>query len=65
MLHICGMFTRDNGHFFNCEKIGDFTAELRVQAQYDELYDQAGIMVRLDRLCQSRNRDVRREGSPE
>jgi uncharacterized protein len=41
-------FTRDNGHFFNCETNGDFTAELRVRAQYDELYDQAGIMVRID-----------------
>jgi hypothetical protein len=39
---------RDNGHFFNCETNGDFTAELRVRAQYDELYDQAGIMVRID-----------------
>jgi Protein of unknown function (DUF1349) len=28
-------FNRDNGHFFNCETNGDFTAELRVQAQYD------------------------------
>ena len=43
-------FNRDNGHFFNCETNGDFTAELRVQAQYDELYDQAGIMVRLRRI---------------
>ena len=44
-------FNRDNGHFFNCETNGDFTAELRVQAQYDELYDQAGIMerIRVDR----------------
>jgi regulation of enolase protein 1 (concanavalin A-like superfamily) len=41
-------FTRDNGHFFHCKTTGDFTAELRVQARYDELYDQAGIMVRLD-----------------
>jgi len=44
-------FNRDNGHFFNCETNGDFTAELRVQAQYDELYDQAAIMerIRVDR----------------
>jgi uncharacterized protein len=41
-------FTRDSGHFFGCEVIGDFTAQLRVQARYEELYDQAGIMVRLD-----------------
>ena len=41
-------FTRDSGHFFHCATEGDFTAELRVRARYDELYDQAGIMVRLD-----------------
>ena len=41
-------FTRHSGHFFYCETDGDFTAEVRVQARYDELYDQAGIMVRLD-----------------
>ena len=41
-------FTRDSGHFFGLQTDGEFTAELRVQAQYEELYDQAGIMVRLD-----------------
>jgi regulation of enolase protein 1 (concanavalin A-like superfamily) len=41
-------FTRDSGHFFNCQTNGDFTAELRVQARYEALYDQAGIMVRVD-----------------
>jgi len=41
-------FIRDSGHFYHCETSGDFTAELRVRARYDELYDQAGIMVRLD-----------------
>jgi uncharacterized protein len=40
-------FTRDTGHFFGRETGGDFTAELRIQAQYRELYDQAGLMVRL------------------
>jgi uncharacterized protein len=40
-------FTRDTGHFFGCATAGDFTAELRIQAQYRELYDQAGLMVRL------------------
>jgi uncharacterized protein len=39
-------FTRDTGHFFGVETAGDFTAELRIQAQYRELYDQAGLMVR-------------------
>ena len=41
-------FTRDNGHFFHCAAAGDFTAELRVAARYSELYDQAGLMVRID-----------------
>jgi regulation of enolase protein 1 (concanavalin A-like superfamily) len=40
-------FTRDTGHFFALETAGDFTAELRIEAQYRELYDQAGLMVRL------------------
>jgi uncharacterized protein len=41
-------FTRDTGHFFGCSFPGDFTAQLRIRACYDMLYDQAGIMVRLD-----------------
>jgi len=41
-------FTRDTGHFFQVDTAGDFTAQLRVQADFAELYDQAGIMVRLD-----------------
>lgn len=41
-------FTRDSGHLFGVAAAGDFTAELRVQAAYRELYDQAGIMVRVD-----------------
>jgi hypothetical protein len=40
-------FTRDTGHFFGRETAGEFTAEMRIQAQYRELYDQAGLMVRL------------------
>jgi uncharacterized protein len=41
-------FIRDNGHFFGCSVPCDFTAQLRVRARYDALYDQAGVMVRLD-----------------
>ena len=41
-------FTRDTGHFLGVATDGDFSAELRVRAGYSELYDQAGIMVRLD-----------------
>lgn len=41
-------FTRDNGHLFGCNVVGDFTAQVRIRARYDALYDQAGIMVRID-----------------
>jgi uncharacterized protein len=41
-------FTRNSGHFFGCEASAGFTASLRVRARYESLYDQAGIMVRLD-----------------
>ncbi len=41
-------FVRDNGHFFAQPTRGDFTAQLRVRATFAALYDQAGIMVRLD-----------------
>jgi regulation of enolase protein 1 (concanavalin A-like superfamily) len=40
-------FTRDTGHFFALETTSDFTAEMRIEAEYRELYDQAGMMVRL------------------
>jgi uncharacterized protein len=41
-------FTRDTGHFFGSDTSGSFTATIRVRARYESLYDQAGIMVRLD-----------------
>ncbi len=41
-------FTRDSGHFYGFSAGGAFTAELRIRADYEALYDQAGIMVRLD-----------------
>ncbi|WP_027133757.1 DUF1349 domain-containing protein [Geminicoccus roseus] len=41
-------FTRDSGHFFGERVEGDFTAEIRVRARYETLYDQAGLMVRVD-----------------
>ena len=41
-------FIRDSGHFFGTEVDGDFTAQLHVAAQYSALYDQAGMMVRVD-----------------
>lgn len=41
-------FTRHSGHFFARTTAGGFTAQLRVRARYEALYDQAGIMVRVD-----------------
>lgn len=41
-------FTRDTGHFFGASWEGNFTASVRVKARYEGLYDQAGMMVRID-----------------
>lgn len=41
-------FIRDNGHFLGFSTEGDFTAQVKVRGNYTELYDQAGIMVRID-----------------
>lgn len=41
-------FTRDSGHFLYHETAGDFSAQLKIQGDYAHLYDQAGLMVRLD-----------------
>lgn len=41
-------FYRDSGHFFSREIAGDFIAEVKFEGQYRALYDQAGLMIRLD-----------------
>ncbi|AFZ18554.1 DUF1349 domain-containing protein [Allocoleopsis franciscana] len=41
-------FIRDNGHFFYQPVKGNFIVEVKVSGEYQELYDQAGIMLRLD-----------------
>lgn len=41
-------FTRDSGHFYGMHAPSRFTAQLRIRADYEKLYDQAGIMVRID-----------------
>ncbi|AUZ46347.1 regulation of enolase 1 [Pseudomonas orientalis] len=41
-------FIRDSGHFLGFATSAAFTAQVRVNADFRELYDQAGIMVRLD-----------------
>lgn len=41
-------YVTDNGHFFHQPASGDFTFEARINGKYAALYDQAGLMVRLD-----------------
>lgn len=41
-------FIRDNGHFYYQEQTGDFLAKVKVVGHYQDLYDQAGLMIRLD-----------------
>jgi regulation of enolase protein 1 (concanavalin A-like superfamily) len=41
-------YVTDNGHFFFLPVTGDFTFECRVAGKYAALYDQAGLMARLD-----------------
>lgn len=41
-------FTRHSGHVLGRMVEGDFTATLRIRANYQALYDQAGIMLLLD-----------------
>jgi regulation of enolase protein 1 (concanavalin A-like superfamily) len=41
-------FIHDNGHFFSKPVDHAFTAQLHVRANFHVLYDQAGIMVRID-----------------
>lgn len=41
-------FMRDNGHAFLAPVSGDFTVEATVIGEYEQLYDQAGLMLRID-----------------
>jgi regulation of enolase protein 1 (concanavalin A-like superfamily) len=41
-------FVHDNGHFLGTLVKGDFTAQMNFRAVYSTLYDQAGLMVRID-----------------
>src|SRR5437588_7217338 len=41
-------FIRDNGHFYHHRIVGDFLVEVKVRGAYAALYDQAGLMVRVD-----------------
>ena len=41
-------YITDNGHFFHMRAEGDFVLQARVNGQYAALYDQAGLMVRVN-----------------
>lgn len=41
-------YITDNGHFLHRRVTGDFTTAVKFSGQYHDLYDQAGLMVRLD-----------------
>lgn len=41
-------FFRDNGHFLGFATGDAFTVEVRIRGKYEQLYDQAGLMVRID-----------------
>ena len=41
-------FIHDNGHFYYRAARGNFSAEVYVSGAYRHLYDQAGLMLRLD-----------------
>jgi uncharacterized protein len=41
-------FVRDNGHFLRSVATSGFTAQIRFRAVYSHLYDQAGLMIRVD-----------------
>jgi uncharacterized protein len=41
-------YNRDSGHFYYREMGGDFVARVKVKGSYRELYDQAGLMIRID-----------------
>jgi uncharacterized protein len=41
-------YTTDNGHFYYAERSGNFIASVKITGQFKELYDQAGLMIRLD-----------------
>jgi hypothetical protein len=41
-------FVRDDGHFYSQTASDDFSAEVSVSGKYEFLYDQAGLMLRVD-----------------
>jgi uncharacterized protein len=43
-------FIRDNGHFYFQEAGKNFVAQVKFSGKYHALYDQAGLMLRLDEI---------------
>lgn len=41
-------FERDNGHAYLTPVSGDFSAIVAIKGKYEELYDQAGLLLRID-----------------
>ena len=41
-------YITDNGHFYYPERSDNFTATVKVRGGYKDLYDQAGLMVRIN-----------------
>jgi uncharacterized protein len=41
-------YIKDNGHFYFQEKEGDFECSVKITGSFAELYDQAGLMIRID-----------------
>ncbi|WP_115577070.1 DUF1349 domain-containing protein [Xanthomonas campestris] len=41
-------FTRDSGHLLGIKAPSRFTCQLRIRGKFEQLYDQAGIMVRVN-----------------
>ncbi len=41
-------FIGDNGHFYAQHQTGDFQVAVKISGAYNALYDQAGLMVRVD-----------------
>ena len=39
-------FIRDSGHFYFDAIATDFTVDVKIRGNYQDLYDQAGIMIR-------------------
>ena len=41
-------YVTDNGHFYYQDQTGDFEAKVKIVGGYRDLYDQAGLMIRID-----------------